>query len=430
MSAKVGIVGLGTVGSEVAARLQDRRSALQTRTGTTVEITAVAEPQVPESFQERLDTLDYYEDAHALIEESRVDVLVELIGGLSPAGDIVESALESGMDVVTANKELLAHQGKELFETAERNGQRIRFEAAVGGCIPVVRSIREAMVDTDFDAIYGIINGTSNYVLTRMENDGISFEDALDLAQQKGYAEADPSYDVEGTDTAHKIALLAGLAFGTRVTLDEIYCEGIRNIRPEIIRDAHEFGYKIKLLGLTKRTEQGLDTRVHPTLIPEESALAAIQHEYNAVLTQGEPVGRNMLTGKGAGGGPTATAVIGDIVSLARNREQNRAPYYYGGTEHETVSIDDVESRFYLRLMARDEPGVLSRVTTILGNQSISIDSVIQRGRSQEELVPVILTTHEAKQGRMYQAVDKIAELDVIGKEPVSMHIEEDIEKL
>lgn len=430
MSAKVGLVGLGTVGSEVAKRLQDRSESLRTRTGTTVELTAVAEPDVPSTFEDRLDRLEYYEDAQELIENAEVDVLVELIGGLTPAGGIVESAIESGMDVVTANKELLAHQGKELFEAAESHNQRIRFEAAVGGCIPVVRSIREAMVDTDFDAIYGIINGTSNYVLTRMENDGISFEEALGLAQQKGYAEADPSYDVEGTDTAHKIALLAGLAFGTRVTLDEIYCEGIRKIRPEIIRDAKEFGYKIKLLGLTKQTDRGLDTRVHPTLVPEESALAAIQHEYNAVLTQGEPVGRNMLTGKGAGGGPTATAVIGDIVSLARNTEQDRAPYYYGGADHETVPINRVKSRFYLRLMARDEPGVLSKVTTILGNHDISIDSVIQRGRSEEELVPVILTTHRANQGQMNDAVEEISELDVIGKEPVSLHIEEDIEKL
>ncbi|MFB6347625.1 MAG: homoserine dehydrogenase [bacterium] len=429
MVQKIGVVGLGTVGGEVARRLQDRSGTLTTRTGTTVELSAVAEPAVPESFEHRLEGLDLYEDAEELIDQAEVDILVGLIGGLNPAGRIVERALKSGMDVVTANKELLAHDGEKLFKTARETGQRIRFEAAVGGCIPVVRSIREAMVDADFEAIYGIINGTSNYVLTRMEHDGLQFEEALQLAQEKGYAEADPSYDVEGTDTAHKIALLAGLGFGTRVTLDEIYCRGIRRIQPEIMRDAEQFGYKIKLLGLTKQTDRGLDTRVHPTLIPEDSALAAIQYEYNAVLTQGTPVGRNMLTGKGAGGGPTATAVIGDIISLARNSNQTRAPYYYGGTEHRTVPIEEVESRFYLRLMAQDEPGVLSKVTTILSNHDISIDSVIQRGRSEDNLVPVVLTTHEASQGSMDSAVGTIADLDVIGEDPVSLHIEEDFEK-
>jgi homoserine dehydrogenase len=428
MVTKVGLVGLGTVGGEVCRRLIDRRDSLSARTGTELTVSAVAEPEVPDDLQDYVSELNYYETAEELLDAQELDILVELIGGMKPAEQIVRDALEAGTDVVTANKELLAHSGEELFELARIENQRIRFEAGVGGCIPIVRTIREAMVDVDFSAIYGIINGTSNYVLSRMRRDEISFEDALHIAQEKGFAEADPSYDVEGTDTVHKLIILSELAFGTSVDYDDVYCEGIKRITPEIIQDAHQFGYRIKLLGIAKQKEEGLEARVHPTLIPDDSPLAAVEEQYNAVLTQGEPVGTNMLTGKGAGGAPTATAIISDLVSLSRDRETSRIPYLYSEKSNPTIPISQIESRFYLRLMAKDRPGVLSRVTKILGDREISIDSVLQVGRSQEELVPVILTTHRARESQMNSAVDEIAKLDSVGREPICLHIEEGLD--
>lgn len=428
MVTEVGVVGLGTVGGEVARRLHDREDLLTQRTGTSVRLKAVAEPDVPPGLADLVDSVEYYEDAGELLESSSVDVLVELIGGMSPAEGVVSSALRRGVDVVTANKELLAHSGEKLFELAGENDSKIRFEASVGGCIPAIRTIREAMVDVDFSAIYGIINGTSNYVLSRMREDDLSFERALEIAQEKGFAEADPTYDVEGTDSVHKLIILSELAFGSAIDYEDVHCDGIRRITPEIIRDAHQFGYRIKLLGITKKHDNGLEARVHPTLVPEESSLAAVENQYNAVLTQGDPVGTNMLTGQGAGGAPTATAVISDVVSLARNRDTVRAPYLYREDSLETIPVSDVKSRFYLRLMAQDQPGVLSRVTKILGERDISIDSVLQVGRSEEELVPVILTTHEAYGDRMEDAVESIESLDVVGKKPVYLHIEENLE--
>ncbi len=429
MVTKVGLVGLGTVGSEVCLRLMERKGLLSVRAGMDLELTAVAEPDVPTDLEEHVSGLEYYESAGHLIEESSVDVLVELIGGINPAEQIIRDALKTGTNVVTANKELLAHRGAELFELADKRNQRIRFEAGVGGCIPVVRSIREAMVDVDFSAIYGIINGTSNYVLSRMRSDEIPFDEALEIARNRGFAEADPSYDVEGTDTVHKLIILSELAFGTRLDYEAVYCKGIERITPEIIRDAKKFGYRIKLLGISKKKEDGIEARVHPTLIPEDSPLAAVEEQYNAVLTQGEPVGTNMFTGKGAGGSPTATAVVSDLISLSRSRDSDRFPYLYRENPVPTIPISKIESRFYLRLMARDRPGVLSRVTKILGDRDISIDSVLQVGRSEENLVPVLLTTHRAKESQMSGAVESIANLESVGGEPVCLHIEEGLDR-
>lgn len=428
MSTSVGLVGLGTVGGQVCRRLVDRKSSLSRRTGTDVQLKAVAEPDVPEDLHDYVDKVDLYESAQDLIKNCSIDVLVELIGGMNPAEGIISNALKNGSDVVTANKELLAHSGQDLFELAREENQTIRFEASVGGCIPAVRTIREGMVDVDFSAIYGIINGTSNYVLSRMKEDGLDFDSALEVAQEKGFAEADPSYDINGTDTVHKLIILSAIAFGTPVEYDEVFRDGIQNITPEIIRDAEQLGYSIKLLGITKMTEEGIEARVHPTMIPENSALAAVENQYNAVLTQGEPVGRNMYTGKGAGGAPTATAIISDIVSLAGVDGVNQTPYLFSNNTLSTLSISEIQSRFYLRLMAKDQPGVLSRVTKILGDNQISIDSVLQVGRSDDKLVPIILTTHSAKESQMRAAVDGISHLDVIGQQPVWLHIEDEFE--
>lgn len=417
------------MGGAVLRRLVDRRERLLRRSGCELELCAVAEPDVPPDLAGPLEALTYYEDALEMIREENPEVLVELIGGLEPAGSLVLRALDRGIDVVTANKELLATRGEEIFRTASENDARIRFEASVGGCIPVVRTIREALVDTDFTSIYGIINGTCNYVLTRMTDASESFEESLALAQEKGYAEADPTYDVEGKDSAHKTSLLAALAFGSRVDPDELQREGITRIRPEIIEDADRLGYRIKLLGVARRVDGRLDVRVHPALVPEDSALAAVRDEYNAVMIQGDPIGSCLLSGKGAGGEPTATAVVADVLSLAGQSSRARTPMYFNGEELPLLPTRESEGRFYMRLSAVDRPGVLARVTRILGERDISIDSVHQSGRSAEDHVPVILTTHRARRGDVARAVETIADLDVVEDEPVWLPIEEDFER-
>ncbi|MFB6355755.1 MAG: homoserine dehydrogenase [bacterium] len=423
----VGVIGLGTVGSHVARRLVERRENLETRSGARIELTDVADIQFPDSLQDVLSDVTCYEDAFELIENSNCDVVVELIGGLEPAEEVICTALKNGKDVVTANKELLAKRGSRIVDVVERTGSRLRFEASVGGSIPIIRSLREGFVDTNVKAIYGIINGTANYVLTRMEREGQSFEEALSMAQEKGYAEADPTYDIEGDDSAHKVAILAALGFGCRISMDSIHCEGITRITPEILEDARSLGYTIKLLGIAKRTGEGLDVRVHPTMIPEETALSAVRDEYNAVFTKANPLGSSMLYGKGAGGAPTATAIIGDVVSLASRDDTDHAPYYFDENV-QLLPTKDIVCRYYLRLMALDQPGVLARVTKILGEHQISIDSVIQHGRSDYDEVPVILTTHRAEEGNMRDAVEQISNLDEIGADPVFLRIEDDFD--
>jgi homoserine dehydrogenase len=425
---KVGIVGLGTVGGEVFRRLMERGDVLERRIGAPVEVRAVADLVRPDHLEDLISSVNHYESAETMMDEEEIDVLVELIGGLSPAKSIITEALSRGIDVVTANKELLAKDGEAIFQSAEENDARIRFEASVGGSIPVVRTLKEAFVDVDVRGAYGIINGTANYVLTRMENEGQSFDEALEMAQEKGYAEADPSYDVEGDDTAHKLAMLAALGFGSLVSLDEVYCEGITDVTPEIVSDAEDLGYRIKLLGIVKKVDGELDVRVHPTMVPRDSALAAVREEYNAVFVKADPLGSSMLYGKGAGGAPTATAVVGDVAALAVRNDRARAPIDFN-PGHTVRSIERIKTRYYLRLMAEDEPGVLAGVTEILGNHDISIDSVIQHGRSREAQVPVVLTTHRAREGNVQQAVEEIADLEAVGSDPVLLRIEEDLEE-
>lgn len=425
---RVGIIGLGTVGGEVFKRLMERKEQLRQRCGTSIEVTAVADLVKPDPLSDLIDRVSYYESPESMMDAESLDVVVELIGGLEPAETFITEALTRGIDVVTANKELLAKKGPEIFQTAEDHDSRIRFEASVGGSIPVIRTLREAFVDADIEGAYGIINGTANYVLTRMEQDGQPFDEALELAQEKGYAEADPSYDIEGDDSAHKLAILAALGFGSLVPLEDVYCEGITEITPEIVADADDLGYRIKLLGIVKRIEGDLDVRVHPTMVPKNSALAAVREEYNAVYVKADPLGSSMLYGKGAGGAPTATAVVGDVAALAVRNDRARAPIDFD-PGHSVRSIDQVKTRYYLRLMALDQPGVLAGVTKILGDHQISIDSVIQHGRSRDEEVPVVLTTHRAREGNVRKAVDEIAQLDAVGKEPVLLRIEDDLEE-
>ncbi len=424
---KIVVAGLGTVGSHVVKRILDRGNELSNRTGCCLEVVAAADPV--ELSREALSGSDVnlYEDALEMLATEEADVFVELIGATGVALEAVRKALDFGMDVVTANKELLAKRGPEIFDLAKKNNSRIRFEASVGGSIPVVRTVREALVDAEFEAIYGIINGTCNYVLSRMEEENQSFRGALESAQEKGFAEADPGYDIEGDDSAHKIAILASLAFGTPVPLENIYCEGITKITPAIIEDARQLGYRIKLLGIAKKTSAGLDIRVHPTMVPRRSALAAVGNEYNAVYFESDPLGASMLYGKGAGGPSTATAVIADLISLAQEPGLSSAPGYFAASSLKPIEVDDIKSRYYIRLKALDQPGVLSGVTRILGDKQISIETVIQHGRSAGQEVPVILTTHQAREGDMRRAINEIEKLEMIGARPDVIRIEEEL---
>lgn len=427
---QVSVAGLGTVGGEVVNRLRSTSDELAHKSGVELELGCVAEPEVPDNFEGKLEKVNLYDDVLEMLENENPDIFVELIGGVGVARKAIERALKSGLDVVTANKELLAKNGDEIFEVARNNGGRIRFEASVGGSMPVVRTIQESFVNAEFTEIYGIINGTANYVLSRMEEDEQEFSKALNLAQERGYAEADPTYDIEGDDSAHKLAIIAALAFGNRVPLENIYCEGITSIRPEIIEDARRLGYRIKLLGIAKKINGGLDIRVHPTMIPRDSALAAVCNEYNAVYFQGEPMGSSMLYGKGAGGPATSTAVIADVVDLAGGRKEAETPVYFSEVSLTQVPVEEVKTRYYIRLSAIDRPGVLAQVTRILGHWEISIETVIQRGRSGAagEEVPVILTTHEAREGPLQTAIEEMTGLDVIGAQPEVIRIEEGFE--
>ncbi len=425
---KVGIAGLGTVGFSTARQLIDKEEKLARRTGVEVRLVAAADPDLPSGAEKLLTDREIFTNAEEMLDNTELDVFVELIGGINPAGDLIKSALGRGINVVTANKELLAHHGQKIFGHASRSSAQIRFEAAVGGSIPIIRTVREAMVGADFECIYGIINGTTNYMLTSMARRGLSFGEALKEAQDKGYAEADPSADVEGRDSAHKMTILAELAFGMPVPVEEVHTEGINLITPSIIEDAERLNYSIKLLGIAKKIGEKVDVRVHPTLIPDSSALAAVNCEYNAVYIQSDPTGSSMLYGKGAGGPSTAGAVVSDIVSLATVEPNSQPSIYYSDSSEGLVSTSELSTRYYLRLNATDKPGVLAKVTKILGEHRISIETVLQRGRSAGELVPVVLTTHRAREGSIQDAVDKISQLDVIGRKPKLLRIEEDFE--
>ncbi len=425
----VGIAGLGTVGYSTAKQLVEKEEKLARRTGVEVRLVAVAEPSLPSQAEKHLAAQEIFTETEEMLAEADLDVFVELIGGIDPARKLIKEALSRGIDVVTANKELLAHYGREIFKHAADSAARIRFEAAVGGSIPIIRTVREAMVGADFECIYGIINGTTNYMLTSMGRRGLSFDEALTEAQNKGYAEADPSADVEGRDSAHKMTVLAELAFGISVPVENVHTEGINSITPSIMEDAERLNYSIKLLGIAKKIRDEVDVRVHPTLIPRSSALAAVNCEYNAVYIQSDPTGSAMLYGKGAGGPSTAGAVVSDIVSLATMEPNSQPAVYYSAGAGGLISTAELSTRYYLRLHATDKPGVLARVTKILGEHRISIETVLQRGRSAGEFVPVVLTTHRAREGSVQAAVNEIAQLDVIGRQPKLLRIEEDFEQ-
>ena len=422
----VAVAGLGTVGAGVLKLLRDNADIVAAHAGRPIAVTAVSARDRNKDRGVPIGGLRWYEDPVALAADPAIDVIVELIGGSEgPAKGLVESAIAAGKPVVTANKALMAVHGAELAAAAEARGVPLAFEAAVAGGIPVIKAIREGLAGNRISRIAGILNGTCNYILTQMRERGREFAEVLADAQKLGYAETDPSFDIDGIDAAHKLAILAALAFGRPVAFDAVYVEGIRRISALDIAFAGELGYRIKLLGIASQTEAGIETRVHPCMVPQSAPIARVDGVFNAVVAEGDFVGRVMLEGRGAGAGPTASAVVADLIDLARNR----ATPVWGAAAAELSAAPSVPMSahfgpYYIRLMVVDRPGVIADVTAALRDHGISLESMLQRGRSPGEAVPVVLVTHETKESAMREAVARIAALSTVMEEPTLIRIE------
>ena len=421
---RVGLAGLGTVGAGVFRLLAANRAQIERRAGRPIEIVAVSARDRSRDRGIDVSGLRWHENAVDLAEDSAVEVVVELIGGdQGTAPALVEAALNRGKPVVTANKALLARHGARLGKLALENGVAIAFEASVAGGIPIIKALREGLGANRFSRLSGILNGTCNFVLSQMRETGRAFEDVLAEAQALGYAEADPTLDIDGYDAAHKLAVLAGIAFGTPVDFDRVYVEGIRHISPLDIEYAEELGYRIKLLGTAVRTERGIEQRVHPTMVLASEAIAQVDGVFNAVVIEGDHVGRVVLQGRGAGAGPTASAVVADLVDLAIGRQ---APAFVEGGEpgQGTVSMTEHDGPSYIRLMVRDQPGVIADIAAELRNERVSMEAMIQRRHQPGGAVPVVLTTHPSKEAALSRALERIGALDSVIEPPRMIRIE------
>jgi len=431
-SINVGIIGLGTVGSGALRILRDNAELIRRRVGVTVDVTKVAVRDAGRDRGIAIPAGLLTTDPSQIIEDPNIDIVVELIGGYEPARDLILSAIARGKHVVTANKALLAVHGTEIHEAARRAGVSVGFEGSVGGGIPVIKALKEALAANRILSIYGIINGTSNYILTKMTDEDRPFADVLAEAQRAGYAEADPTFDVGGIDTAHKLAILVNLAFGAHVDLKEIYTEGITLISPLDIDFGRVLGYRVKLLAIAKMHEDGkCEARVHATMVPDEYPIAKVVGVYNAIQIVGNACGDIMLYGRGAGSLPTGSAVVGDIMDIARQilvEPSRKLPAMEtGGTEAvEFQPMDSIISLYYFRFMALDQPGVLAQISGILGRHRISIAQMIQRGRKEGGSVPLVIMTHKALERDIQKALVEIKALSCITEEPILIRVEGD----
>ena len=422
----IGIAGLGTVGGGVLTMLRQNADLIAARAGRAIAVTAVSARDRTRDRGMDLTGLRWYDDPVALAGDANVDVVVEVIGGSEgPAKALVEAAIAAGKPVVTANKALLAVHGAQLAAAAEKAGVILAFEAAVAGGIPAIKALREGLAGNRISRVAGILNGTCNYILTVMRERGREFAEVLVDAQKLGYAEADPAFDVDGIDAAHKLAILAALAFGRPVDFGAVYVEGIRRISALDIAFANELGYRIKLLGIARATEAGIETRVHPCMVPQSAPIARVDGVFNAVVAEGDFVGRVMLEGRGAGAGPTASAVVADLIDIARGR----ATPVWGAASGALSSAPSVPmsahvGAYYLRLMVVDRPGVIADVTAVLRDAGISLESMLQRGRSPGEAVPVVMVTHETGEAAMLGALERIAALGAVLEPPALIRIE------
>lgn len=433
MMVKIGLVGTGTVGGGCVRILLKHAEDFKKRYGVDLELARVCSRRPNQSEELGIGHL-YTSDYNEIVNDPEIDIVIELIGGTTVAYDIVSKALSNGKNVVTANKALLAAHGEELAKLAMETGADIAFEASVGGGIPIIGPLKNSLIANDVETVMGIVNGTTNYMLTRMTEDGLSYEDALKEAQELGYAEADPSADVDGFDAAAKISILASIAFNSRVSMDDVYTRGITRISPIDLDSAAEMGYVVKLLAIAHRAKDGVDVRVHPTMIPVDHQLAKVNGVLNAIYVIGDFVGETMFFGSGAGSHPTASAVMGDVVGLARRVAAGFKPDAEidpimgckAGEKLPIHSVDELEMKYYIRFPVADRPGVLAAMAGVFAKHDVSVHSVLQRGKKQNGTVNIVYVTHVAQEKAITAVLEEIASLDdILHGEPSLIRVEE-----
>jgi homoserine dehydrogenase len=429
----VGLLGIGTVGGGTWTVLQRNAEEIARRAGRPIRITVVADKNVERAKELTGGKCRVTDDAFSVVNDPEVDIVVELIGGYGVAKDLVLKAIKNGKHVVTANKALLAVHGNEIFLEAQKMRVMVAFEAAVAGGIPIIKAVREGLAANRIEWIAGIINGTTNFILSEMRDKGLSFDTVLKEAQRLGYAEADPTFDIEGVDAAHKITILSALAFGTPMQFEKAHIEGISKLDAVDIKYAEQLGYRIKLLGITRRTPEGIELRVHPTLIPARRLIANVEGAMNAVLVQGDAVGATLYYGKGAGAEPTASAVIADLVDVTRMHTadpENRVPHLAFQANQlvnlRMLPMDEVQTSYYMRLRVADKPGVLADITRILADEHISIDAVIQKEPGEgEDQTDLIMLTHQTREKHINAAIAKMEKLAVVQGKVTRIRMEE-----
>jgi len=426
----IGIIGFGTVGSGTVKILIENKELIKERTNLEINIKKIATRNTSKERQIKVPSEMLTSNVNSLINDPEIDIIVELIGGIHPAKEFIMEAISQGKHIVTANKALLATEGDEIFSLAQQKKVEIGFEASVAGGIPIIKVLREGLIANKIKSMYGIINGTSNYILTKMTDENKDFSVALKEAQELGYAEADPTLDIEGIDSAHKLAILARLAYGIRIPFNKIHIEGISKITPQDIEFASELGYKVKLLAIAKETNGKIELRVNPTMIPKEYLISKVDGVYNAIYVEGDATGSTLYYGRGAGSMPTGSSVVSDIIDISRNILKNsiqRIPVIYETRRNiELKDMKDIVSMYYFRFFAIDKPGVLSKISGILGNHNISIASVIQKGRRVGEAVPLVVLTHEAKESDVLKAIEDIDKLPVVAGKTAFIRVEDE----
>ncbi|MBT3010306.1 MAG: homoserine dehydrogenase [Candidatus Thiodiazotropha sp. (ex Lucina aurantia)] len=429
---KVGLLGLGTVGGGTLNVLTRNADEIARRAGRGIQITHAAAKQYDPSQLIGLESVEVTDDAFSVVENPELEIIIELIGGYTPARELVLKAIENGKHVVTANKALIAMHGNEIFEAAQQKGVMVAFEAAVAGGIPIIKAVREGLAANHIEWIAGIINGTGNFILSEMRDKGREFADVLKEAQALGYAEADPTFDVEGIDAAHKLTILGSIAFGIPLQFEKTYTEGITKIEPQDVEYADQFGYRIKHLGITRKTETGIEMRVHPTMIPRRRLIANVDGVMNAVLVKGDAVGPTLYYGAGAGSKPTASAVVADVVDVVRmltTDPENRVPHlaFQPGklVDLAILPIEEVETTFYLRMQVIDRPGVVAKIASILAESHISIEAIQQKEPNEgDNTVPLVMLTQKVIEKQLNKAIAEIEQLETVFGQVMRIRVE------
>lgn len=426
----IGLIGAGTIGCGVYKILRDNSDIIQKRTGINLNLAKIADIDIERKRPVDIPREFFTTDAGEIMADDSISIVIELVGGTTVAKDFILESIKNGKNIVTANKALIAHHGDEIFREAREKGVTVAFEASVGGGIPIIKASHESYVANNIVSIHGIMNGTCNYILYKMSEEGREFNDVLKQAQKEGYAEADPAFDIDGIDAAHKLSIMIMLSYGVFLKFEDIYVEGIRNIKPIDLSFADQLGYKIKLLAIAKAKGSGIEAGVYPALVPKGTQLADVSGAFNAIHLVGDAVGPTMLYGMGAGMMPTASAVVGDVVGIARNTAKENSSdnprIYAERSEVKLLNIRESRNKYYLRFQVEDRPGTLGRITSILGKNGISIESVIQKGRETNGgEVPVIIMTHESLEKDLINALEQIENSELPSTENIYIRIEE-----